>query len=203
MRKFNKDPNRAYLIKKLLNAGTSTAEIMKIANCSKQLVSKYIKYDPKPRPIKRSLKLPEKYSKLLINIAQDKPCGRYSSRYLAGTINKYLRIHKVKDSKGRIMTVTHSTINSYLNRVLGKPKKIRKVFYLSETQKKERVKFCEMILKKYKKGNIFWTDETQIDLCNFTRDYIRLSKENKEKLAKGELDVYELITRPKKNLKSQ
>ena len=29
MRKLNKDPNRAYLIKKLLNAGTSTAEIMK------------------------------------------------------------------------------------------------------------------------------------------------------------------------------
>ena len=60
MRKFNKDPNRAYLIKKLLNAGTNTAEIMKIANCSKQLVSKYRKYDPKPRPIKRSLKQPEK-----------------------------------------------------------------------------------------------------------------------------------------------
>ena len=49
MRKFNKDPHRTYLIKKLLKTGTSTAEIMKIANCSKQLVSKYRKYGPKPR----------------------------------------------------------------------------------------------------------------------------------------------------------
>ena len=101
------------------------------------------------------------------------------------------------------MTVTHSTINSYLNKLLGKPKKIRKVFYLSETQKKERVKFCKMILKNYQKRNIFWTDETQINLCNYTRDYIRLSKENKEKLEKGDLDVYDLITMPKKNLKNQ
>ena len=60
-----------------------------------------------------------------------------------------------------------------------------------------------MKLEKYKKGNIFWTDETQIDLCNFTRDYIRLSKENKEKLEKGDLDVYDLITMPKKKLKNQ
>ena len=153
---------------------------MKIANCSKQLVSKYRKYDPKPRPIKRSLKLPERYKKFLINIAQDKPLGRYSSRFLAGTINRILWRRKVRDSKRRIMTVTHSTINSYLNKLLGKPKKIIKVFYLSETQKKERVKFCKMILKNYQKRNIFWTDETQIDLCNYTRDYIRLPKKIKK-----------------------
>ena len=61
MRKFNKDPHRAYLIKKLLKAGKSTNEIMEVANCSKQLVSKYRKYDPKPRPIKRSLELPERF----------------------------------------------------------------------------------------------------------------------------------------------
>ena len=43
MRKFNKDPQGAYLIKKLLKAGKSTDEIMEVANCSKQLVSKYRK----------------------------------------------------------------------------------------------------------------------------------------------------------------
>jgi len=59
-----------------------------------------------------------------------------------------------------------------------------------------------MILKKYQNGNIFWTDETQIDLCNYTHDYIRLSKGNQEKLEKGELDAYELITRPKKKLEN-
>ena len=60
-----------------------------------------------------------------------------------------------------------------------------------------------MILEKYQNGNIFWSDETQIDLCNYTHDSIRLSQENQEKLEKGELDAYELITRTKKNLKNQ
>ena len=143
MGKFHKDPNRAYFIKKLLEAGKKTGGVVELANCSKQLVSKYRKYDPKPRPIKRSLKLPERYKKFLINIAQDKPLGRYSSRFLAGTINRILWRRKVRDSKGRIMTVKHSTINSYLNKILGKPKKIRKVFYLFETQKKKELNFAK------------------------------------------------------------
>ena len=56
-----------------------------------------------------------------------------------------------------------------------------------------------MILeKKLTEKSIFFTDETQIDLCNFINDSIRLSKENQEKLKKGDLDVYNLITRQKK-----
>ena len=56
-----------------------------------------------------------------------------------------------------------------------------------------------MILnKKLTEKSIFFTDETQIDLCNFINDSIRLSKENQEKLKKGDLDVYNLITKPKK-----
>ena len=56
-----------------------------------------------------------------------------------------------------------------------------------------------MILnKKLTEKSIFFTDETHIDLCNFINDSIRLSKENQEKLKKGDLDVYNLITKPKK-----
>ena len=57
-----------------------------------------------------------------------------------------------------------------------------------------------MILEKFNSKNhsIFWTDETQIDLCNYTNDYIRLSEESQKKLDNGDLDVYELITRPQK-----
>ena len=54
MRKFNKDPNRLYLIKKLLEAGKDTKEIMEIAKCSKQLVSKYRKYEPKQDQLKEA-----------------------------------------------------------------------------------------------------------------------------------------------------
>ena len=56
-----------------------------------------------------------------------------------------------------------------------------------------------MVLKRKLTGKeIFFTDETQIDLCNFTNDAIRLSKENQKRLDNGELDVYDLITRPVK-----
>ena len=50
---------------------------------------------------------------------------------------------------------------------------------------------------------IFFTDETQIDLSNYVNDAIRLNKKNAEKLKKGDLDIYDLITRPQKNLKNQ
>ena len=43
---------------------------MEIANCSKQLISKYRKREPKPK-IQRSLKLPEKNSNFLLRIAKD------------------------------------------------------------------------------------------------------------------------------------
>lgn len=43
-----------------------------------------------------------------------------------------------------------------------------------------------MILnKKITEGDILFTDETQIDLCNYTNDYIRLSKKIQKKLENG------------------
>jgi hypothetical protein len=56
-----------------------------------------------------------------------------------------------------------------------------------------------MVLKKKWTGKeIFFTDETQIDLSNYVNDAIRLSKKNEQKLKNGELDIYDLITRPQK-----
>ena len=44
---------------------------------------------------------------------------------------------------------------------------------------KKRVKFCNSILEKKIAGQqIMLTDEAKIDLSSFTRDSIRLSKEN-------------------------
>lgn len=50
---------------------------------------------------------------------------------------------------------------------------------------------------------IFFTDETQIDLSGYVHDKIRLSRVNEKKLQKGELDVYDLITKPQKKFKNQ
>jgi len=40
-----------------------------------------------------------------------------------------------------------------------------------------------------------FTDETKIDLSPFTRDSIRLTKENTKKLKNGNIDIYQLISR--------
>ena len=81
---------------------------------------------------------------------------------------------------------------------------MRRVFFLSEEQKKERIKFCESILKRKIKGEqIFFTDETKIDMAPFLSDSIRLSKENQEKLKSGEEEAFKSVNKPKKNLKNQ
>ena len=102
------------------------------------------------------------------------------------------------------MKISHMTVNRILNKFLEKPRTIRKVFYLSSKQEEKNVNSAKWYwIKKFTEKSIFFTDETQIDLCNFINDSIRLSKENQEKLKKGDLDVYNLITKPKKNSKNQ
>ena len=39
--------------------------------------------------------------------------------------------------------ISKDTVNRILKDEFGRPRKIRKVFHLTEEQKKERVKFCE------------------------------------------------------------
>ena len=64
---------------------------------------------------------------------------------------------------------------------------------------KKRVDFCKKIIEKKIKGdNIFFTDETKIDMSPYTNDSIRLTNESKIKLKRGELEVYDLINRQEK-----
>ena len=63
----------------------------------------------------------------------------------------------------------------------------------------ERVKFCKDILSKgltYK--DIMFTDETKIELGNYTHDFIRLSPQTREKLKNGEEEAYNLVNRPQR-----
>ena len=57
--------------------------------------------------------------------------------------------------------------------------------------------------KNIKYDQIFFSDETKIDLSPLLNDSIRLSKINKEKLKEENTGAFELINRPKKNLKNQ
>ena len=99
-------------------------------------------------------------------------------------IMKYINLKLAKDKMNR--KVSKATICRILNKEYGKPRKIKKVFFLNKKQKDERIKFFKTILEKGIKGDqIFFTDETKIEMGAYLNDHIRLSKDRKEKSKKG------------------
>ena len=66
---------------------------------------------------------------------------------------------------GKPLKISFKTVCNYLKEVYGKPKKIRKVFYLNESQKKKRLEFCRKILEReIEPKSIMFTDECKFDL---------------------------------------
>ena len=56
-----------------------------------------------------------------------------------------------------------------------------------------------MVLEKGIKGEqIFFTDETKIEMGSYINGHIQLSKENQQKLVDGNEDSYKLVNRPEK-----
>ena len=85
---------------------------------------------------------------MMINWAEDKPCSQMSTRKIARKINKYFKRYEITDETGeKILSVRHTTVNTYLNKFFGKTKKNQKKFYLSEKQMEKRLQFCNELLK--------------------------------------------------------
>jgi len=190
--------NDAIAIKTLLRKGYTQARICRILGLKKQKVS-YWANTPITMEIKRRTKLSDEYKDKIVQMAPDKLTSDMSSRKIADKINRDLKENDVRDYKGRLLSIKKTTINRYLKKALGKPRKVRRVFYLNEKQKKERVKFCESILNRKIKGEqILFTDETKIDMAPFLNDSLRLSKKNQEKLKSGDEEAFKLINKPEK-----
>ena len=183
VKKINHD---AITIKKLLSKGYTQARICRLLGLKKQKVSYWAKM-PIKYEIKRKTKLDEKYKKRIVELAEDKLTSDICSRKIAEIINRELKENNIRDSKGKIMTIEKTAVNKYLKSVLTKPRKVRRVFYLNDMQKKERVKFCENILeKKIRTNTNFFTDETSFDMTPFLNDSIRLSIENQKNFKMSE-----------------
>ena len=60
-----------------------------------------------------------------------------SSRKIANKINNLLIKRNEVDKNGKQLTIHYTTVNNYLKQHFGKPRKLRKVFYLSEEDKKK------------------------------------------------------------------
>ena len=75
---------------------------------------------------------------------------------IANKINEKLK-YNILDKKGKILTISKRSVNRILKKKYGKPRRVKKVFYLPEAQTIKRVKFCKEILKMGIEGkNIFF-----------------------------------------------
>ena len=195
VKKINKDANA---IQAFLEKGYNQAWIARKLGISKQKVNYWSKTAIKTVQNRRS-KLSDEYKKKIVELAEDKLTSDMGSRKIANIINDDLKSNNVVDKRGKLIQIEKTTVNRILKKALGKPRKIRKVFFLTNEQKKKRLKFCKSIIaKNIKNDQIFFSDETKIDLSPFLNDSIRLSKENQDKLKKGDEAAHELINRPKK-----
>ena len=110
-----------------------------------------------------------------------------SSNKISNIINKKLK------EKGKNLSI----IKMNVGRIL-KPRKIKRIFYLSKKNKMKRVEFCKKMIEKNISGkNILFTDEAIIDMGCYTNDSIRLS-DNKTKLKKGDKEAFKLINKEEK-----
>ena len=85
-------------------------------------------------------------------MAKDKLTSDMGTRKSADIINKELEENDIIYTKGNIIWIEKTAVNRYLKNSLGRPKKVRRVFYLKDKQKKEWLKFYEIILNKRIKG---------------------------------------------------
>ena len=189
VKKFNNDE---IFIKGLLDSGMKPAEILKTykkkcksLNLNHQKLNYWKKIEFN-KPIVRRKKLNEKEIDELVKLAENKPTSIASSRKLA------------KEMKRRGITISKSSICTYLNERLGKPRKIKPVFALNDKNKIKRVEYCQKLIDNHIIGkNIFFTDETQIK-CEYAKNKkIRLSTDNTQKLKKGDPEVLKLMERDK------
>ena len=180
-KKINRD---AESIIKILSLGYKQNQIVKILNLRRQKVSYWsIKFKRKNiETKKRRKKLKDIYLSKIIKWAKNRTTSAMSCRKIRFMINSVLSKRKEVDKRNKPITISYRAINNYLKEYYGKPRKIRKAFYLSEEQMKKRVQFCEEILKReINFDTIMFTDECKVSLSSFTNDWIRLEPEFQKK----------------------
>ena len=145
---INKD---AFAIKALLKKGFSPIKVARILGLSRQKVNYWRKTEIKSIQYRRK-KLDDSYINKIYELAKDKTTSQISSRKIANLINKEFSEANILTKDEKPTKICHSTICHYLNQKMGRPRKIRKAFYLTKKQMKKRVDFCKKIIEKKNKG---------------------------------------------------
>jgi len=174
------------------NPNLKNKEIAKIVGTSIMTVCRWkneMQFNDKKR--KRKSKLSKNIKNFIIKKASNKFTGvnKASTRKLSLEINKEFNI-----------SVSHSTINIWLRKLLKKPIKAKKTFFLRKKDKRRRMEFLEMIKEKNITGqNIFFTDEKRFILnppLNSQTNQIRLNSKGFKEYQSGEGKLYEKICKP-------
>ena len=75
----------------------------------------------------------------MIKLAENKTTSDMGSRKITMLMNKKF------EKEGRNLTISHMTTCRILNKNMGKPRKIKKVFSINKIKKEKRIKFCNRI----------------------------------------------------------
>ena len=175
----------AITIKKNYQAGMRPIDIALLLKIPKQVVNYWI-HHPIIEKRKRRTKLTRKEKDLMIKWAKDRPINLASARKIQ---RKFNSLSKKKKEKTRKKKVSLSTVNRTLNSFLSRPKQIKKVFFLSMTNREQRLKFLKFMKKnRIEPDSIFFTDESTFNLSSyFNRNYkIRLSPQTQKKINRGD-----------------
>ena len=195
VKKVNRD---ALLIKILIEKGVKQKDIVKLLHVKRQKVSYWANTEIKTTQ-KRRRKLNDVFVEKIREMAKNKTTSAMSSRKIASIINLELEKENVVDSNNKLLSIHHSTICNYLREFYGKPKKIRKAFFLNPEQMNKRVEYCQMILNRgINYDQIMFTDECIIDLSSYTNDSIRLDPDTQQQLKNGDTKVYTLVNRERR-----
>jgi len=142
VKKINND---AIIIKSLLKKGYTQYQISKMLNISKQKVHYWVRNEIKFIQTRKK-KFRNFYVNKIINLAKNKTTSQMSSKKIAAILNSVFTKRKEFDKNGKQLSIHFNTICNYLRELYGKPRKIRKAFYLYKEQMMKRVDFCRMIL---------------------------------------------------------
>ena len=171
--------------------GLTNAEIAKIVGTSKMTVYRWRnKNNFKDKIRNRKTKMTKSIKNFLLKKAANKFTGinNASTRKISSEIKKKFGIY-----------VSHGTINLWLRKLLKKPIKAKKTFYLRQKDKKRRLEFINVIKQKKISGkDIFFTDEKRFILnppLNKQTNQIRLNKKGFDEYQKGEGNLFEKVNK--------
>ena len=125
-----KTNNDAILIKRLLKEGYRPIDIAKKFNISKQKINYWKKTEIK-EVIHRRSKLSDDDIREIVKMAENQTTSNMGSLKIAAIMNEKFK------REGRNMRVSRTTICKILRNYLGKPRKMKRLFYVNKKKKKK------------------------------------------------------------------